>query len=242
MSEFKLLTNEETELLLKEAKSGNEKAKEDLLLSNYPLIKSIVKRFLNRGVDYEDLYQLGCVGFIKAVNNFDLSYNVKFSTYAVPMIAGEIKRFLRDDGIIKVSRSIKSLVTKINTYIDQKRREGKIVSIEELACEFGVDKEEIVYAMDSMRSVISLDEKIDESEDSPSLIDKIAVESSDNKTIEKIVLKEAIDSLSEKEKKIIMLRYFRGKTQTEIASLLGVSQVQVSRIESKILDKLKMKM
>ena len=146
MSEFKMLTNEEINSLIKDAKNGNEDAKNKLLQGNYPLIKSIVKRFLNRGVDYDDLYQLGSLGFVKAIYNFDTNFNVKFSTYAVPMIAGEIKRFLRDDGIIKVSRSIKSLALKINKYISECIKEGKSYTVCEISEKFNVDKEDVVYA------------------------------------------------------------------------------------------------
>lgn len=240
---FCLLTNEETERLLSLAQDGSEEAKEKLINSNYPLIKSIVKRFIGRGVEYDDLYQLGCVGFVKAINNFDSKFAVKFSTYAVPMIAGEIKRFMRDDGMIKVSRSIKTLAIKISQWLDQERKKNNSPTINEIAEKFGVEKEDVVFAMESTKCVVSLDEKTDEnSSNSQSLIDKIVVEGNEEKTIEKIVLKEAIEKLPDKERKIIILRYFRGKTQTEIAEMLNVSQVQVSRIENKILEKIKTRM
>lgn len=240
---FCLLTNEETERLLFLAQDGSEEAKEKLVNSNYPLIKSIVKRFIGTGVEYDDLYQLGCVGFVKAINNFDSKFAVKFSTYAVPMIAGEIKRFMRDDGMIKVSRSIKTLAIKISQWLDQERKKNNSPTINEIAEKFGVEKEDVVFAMESTKCVVSLDEKTDEnSSNSQSLIDKIVVEGNEEKTIEKIVLKEAIEKLPDKERKIIILRYFRGKTQTEIAEMLNVSQVQVSRIENKILEKIKTRM
>lgn len=244
MSEdFCLLTNEETESLLSLAQSGSEEAKERLINSNYPLIKSIVKRFIGRGVEYDDLYQLGCVGFVKAINNFDPKFAVKFSTYAVPMIAGEIKRFMRDDGMVKVSRSIKTLAIKISQWLDQERKKNNSPTIQEIAEKFEVEKEDVVFAMESTKCIVSLDERTDEnSPNSQSLIDKIVVEGNEEKTIEKIVLKEAIETLPEKERKIIILRYFRGKTQTEIAEMLNVSQVQVSRIENKILEKIKARM
>lgn len=242
--EFKLLANEETERLIHEAQQGSEAAKERLMNCNYPLIKSIVKRYMNRGVDYDDLYQLGSLGFVKAINNFDIKYGVKFSTYAVPMIAGEIKRFLRDDGSIKVSRSIKSLAIKVNQYIDNERKlKNNIPTVAELAKEFEVEESEIVFALDSAHCLVSLHEKTDDKTDSsPSLLDKIVGENNEDKTIEKIILKEAIAELDLREKKIIMLRYFRGKTQTEIARMMNVSQVQISRIESKILKKIRSKM
>lgn len=243
-AEFKLLANEETESLILQAQKGDEQAKEKLLSCNYPLIKSIVKRYISRGVEYDDLYQLGSMGFVKAINNYDSSFGVKFSTYAVPMIAGEIKRFLRDDGAIKVSRSIKTLSTKINQWIDEEKKlKNNVPSVSDIAKKFEVEESEVVFAMDSVHCLVSLYEKTDDkSESSPSLIDKIVGENNEERTLEKIILRDAIAELNEREKKIIMLRYFRGKTQTEIARMMNVSQVQISRIESKILESIRNKM
>lgn len=244
MKEFQLLSTEETENLINLAKLGDCDAKQKLLNGNYPLIKSIVKRYIGKGVEYDDLYQLGCVGFLKAINNFSSKFSVKFSTYAVPMIAGEIKRFLRDDGAIKISRTIKSLSVKINRYLDEQRKiDNKAPTIKELAEKFEASEEDIVIAMDSSQSLISIYEKtVDKTSDnSPNLLDQLVVDESLDEKIDKIILKDLINKLPEREKKIIMLRYFRGKTQTEIARMLDVSQVQVSRIEAKVLANFKEK-
>ena len=241
--EFKPLSKEETLALIKKAQSGDKEAKNKLIAGNFPLIKAVLKRYQHKGTSYEDLYQLGCVGFLKAINNFDEKYGVKFSTYAVPMIAGEIKRFLRDDGIVKVSRAIKALSIKIRNYIEELRKKGEdSPTIEELAKEFDEDKETIVFALDSARETVSIYEKTDDkSEGAPNLIDKIICYDKNEDIIENIVLKNEIEKLDARDKQILILRYFRGKTQSEVASLLGVSQVQVSRIESKIIEGLKNK-
>jgi len=244
MENFKPLTQDETLMLLEKAKLGEETAKNDLIQGNFPLIKSVVKKYMGRGVEYDDLYQIGCVGFLKAINNFDSTFDVKFTTYAVPMIAGEIKRFLRDDGEIKISRAIKTLSMKAKAYIDSYKKEHFCEpTIQDIANRFEVDPEEVVYALDSSRPMISLYEKIDDSSDSSAnLIDKIIIEDNSDGMIDKLLLRSAIDDLEDREKKVILLRYFRGKTQSEVACILGVSQVQVSRIESKILEILKRKL
>ncbi len=241
MSEFQLLSTEETETLIKLAQSGDENAKEKLLNGNYPLIKSIVRRFSRKSLEYDDLYQLGCVGFVKAVNNFSLDYGVKFSTYAVPMIAGEIKRFLRDDGSIKIARSIKTLAIKINKYLDDFKREGRDApTTKEIAQEFNVEEQDVLLAMDSAFCLVYLyDKTADKSESSPNLLDKLVKIENEDVEIEKIMLKEHISKLPIKERKVLILRYFRGKTQTEIAKMMGVSQVQISRIEAKTLKYLR---
>lgn len=238
--EFTLLSNEETLEKIKQAQSGSEEAKEFLINKNFPLIKSIVKRFVNFGVDYEDLYQLGCVGFLKAVANFNVKLNVKFSTYAVPMIAGEIKRFLRDDGEIKVSRSVKTLSSKIKQYIySYKKLQNVTPSIEEIAKNFNVSQEDVVFAMDSTRATLSLYDKDSSDDDGLSLVDKISGGESLEGLLDSFILKDALMSLDKKEKQIIMLRFYRGATQSEVATMLDISQVQVSRLEAKIIAKLK---
>lgn len=244
MEEFTPLTIEQTSLYLKEAKLGNLEAKDKLIQGNFPLIKSIVKNYQNKGVDYDDLYQIGCVGFLKAINNFDEKFEVKFSTYAVPMIAGEIKRFLRDDGSIKVSRAIKTLWLKIKSFLEEyEKNHNETPTIEYIAEKLEVAPEDVVYAMDASKSLVSLNAQIDEnSNNSQSVIDRVIEDDKSEILIDKLLLKEAILSLPEREKKIILLRYFRGKTQSEVAELLGVSQVQVSRLETKIIDKLKNKL
>ena len=238
-----MLSFEETLTLIRKAKKGDNHSKEELLLNNVLLIKSIVNKFKNKGVDYDDLYQLGCIGFLKAINNFDESFGVRFSTYAVPMILGEIKRFLRDDGEIKVSRLIKIQAVEINRYIESKQREtGNEPTIEEIATALNITKEDVVFAMDSSKMPVSLYEMVEDGEDKgQSLIDKIPSNYTEEEQVDKLYLKSLISTLDEREQKIIILRYFRDQTQGEVAKILGVSQVQVSRLESKILLKLKSK-
>ncbi len=238
-----MLSFEETLTLIRNAKKGDNNSKEELLLNNVLLIKSIVNKFKNKGVDYDDLYQLGCIGFLKAINNFDESFGVRFSTYAVPMILGEIKRFLRDDGEIKVSRLIKIQAMQINRYIESRQREiGEEPTVEEIATALNISKEEVVFAMDSSKMPVSLYETIEDGEDKgQSLIDKIPSKFTEEEQVDKLYLKSLISSLNEREQKIIILRYFRDKTQGEVAKILGVSQVQVSRLETKIINKLKSK-
>ena len=239
-----MLSQEETLTLIEYAKNGDEDSKQKLLIENSPLIKSVIRRFINKGVEYDDLYQLGAIGFIKAIKNFDVSFNVKFSTYAVPMIIGEIKRFMRDDGAIKVSRVIKSLNININKFIQSYQEQYfKKPSIEEIAEEFKIDPQEVIFAMDSARMPISIYTPLEEdSGKSLLLIDRFAQENSNNEFINHIILRDVIRSLDEREKKLVSLRFFRDKTQSEIAEILNISQVQVSRLENKILEKLKQKL
>ena len=244
MEEYKPIDQEQTNELIVRSKGGDKEATEKLVSGNFPLIKAIVKGFLNKGVEYDDLYQIGCVGFLKAIKNFEPKFDVKFSTYAVPMISGEIKRFLRDDGAVKVSRSIKTLAIKLKSFIEKRKSEtGETPTIDELALEFNVDKEDVVIALDSQQQLISLHAKIDEDDpNSQNVIDKIAFFDQNDEMLDKILLKNAIMSLPEKEKKIILLRFYRGKTQGEVAEMLDISQVQVSRIETKIISELKAKL
>lgn len=232
--------------LLALAKNGDNDAMNKLIEVNLPLVASISKKFINRGYDYEDIFQIGSIGLVKAINNFDLSYNVKFSTYAVPMIMGEIKRFLRDDGMIKVSRNVKSLARKIHYYREQLTNKLKrSPTIDELAEYAGVEKEEILFAIESASSLQYLYDTIHQDDGAPVLlIDKLSEKKGDDDVniIEKIALKEALRSLDEKARQIIMLRYFKDKTQIQVAKMLGISQVQVSRIEKKVLLQMKKKL
>ena len=238
-----MLTNEETLRLLVLAQNGDENAKEELITNNSPLIKSIIKIYKNKGIEYDDLYQLGSLGFIKAINNFKAEFGVKFSTYAVPMIAGEVKRFLRDDGSIKVSRALKTLYIQINRFINKYKLENnENPSIAEISKEFKIEESEVMFALDSSRSVLSLDEQVDEGNSkSKTLLETIQDEDGLDKMLDKIVLKSIIKNLSERDKKIIYLRYYLDRTQSEVARELNVSQVQVSRLELKILEKIKQK-
>lgn len=236
-----MLDASQTLKLIEEAQKHKDDAKEKLISENSPLIKSVVKIYLNKGIEYDDLYQLGSLGFLKAINNFDSSYNVKFSTYAVPMIAGEIKRYLRDNGIIKISRKIKTLSIKITKYIDEYNNHFlKSPTLEEIASYFGVDVYDVVYAMESSKQIVSLNTTIgDDDGKEMTLFDKVEGEESLDKDMENHMLYKVIQDLPPRDKKIIILRYFRDKTQKEIATELGVSQVQISRLESKILQKIK---
>lgn len=225
---------------IRKAKNGDENAKIEIFKANEPLLKSIIRRFKNKGVEYDDLYQIASIGFLKAIKNFDESFNVKFSTYTVPMIIGEIKRYMRDNGAIKVSRTLKILANKINRYIDEyASSHSDSPSIEELAEKFSISQEEVVIALDSSKMPLSIYDKFEDEEDGQELIDKIPYEDDEEITLNKIQLTSVIESLSDRERKIIILRYFRDKTQSEIAENLGVSQVQVSRLENKIIQKMR---
>lgn len=238
-----LLSHEETLRLIELVQNGDNEAKEILIESNLGLVRSIVTKFLNIGYERDDLFQLGSIGLIKAIYKFDPTFNVKFSTYAVPMILGEIKRYLRDDGMIKVSRSLKQIAIKAKTQTEiLTKMLGREPTIEELAKRIGVEKEDLVMALESNFSVEYLHGVIHEEEGSPiCLIDKISLkgESEEEKVIDNLLLKEVLGKLDKRERQIIMLRYFEDKTQSEIGDILNISQVQVSRIEKKVLLKLK---
>lgn len=230
---------EETYALIERAQNGDESAKTRLIEENSPLIKSVIRRFKSKGVEYEDLYQLGCIGFLKAIRNFSRAFNVRFSTYAVPMIAGEVKRFLRDDGYIKVSRSTKSLAGKIAYFSEQYKNEhNQSPSVETIAEQFSIDPQDVAFVVDSCKFPVSIYEKSDEDSGKP-LLDKLTTQESADDNVDKMLLKDIIASLNDREKKIIILRYFRDKTQSEVARVLHVSQVQVSRLESKIIEKMR---
>lgn len=224
-----------------EAQNGNEEEMANLVKNNSGLIWSIVRRFKDRGHELEDLYQIGCIGFIKSIKRFNIQYEVKLSTYAVPYILGEIKRFIRDDGTIKVSRSIKELIIKIRDiqkhYLD---KEGKEINVNDIAKELKVDKEEIAFALASTKPIESTNEELYEENGKIKLIDQISSGKDEEATIvNNLVLKNLINALNEKERKIILLRYFKEQTQSQVAKILGVTQVQISRIEKRILDEMR---
>lgn len=233
-----MLDVEQTNLLIRKAKNGDNAAKETLILENNNLIKSIVKRYLNKGVEYDDLYQLASMGLLKAINGFDESYGVRFSTYAVPMIAGEIKRFMRDDGSIKVSRAIKAAARAINSFVEEySAANGCQPSIKTIAERFKIPESEVVFTLGSTHMPISLSDRgTYKDETSDELMDKLPAEDKQEDIIEHLQLKTAISDLTERDRKVIMLRYFRDMTQSEVANMLGVSQVQVSRIENRIME------
>ncbi|MGN1373460.1 MAG: SigB/SigF/SigG family RNA polymerase sigma factor [Candidatus Coproplasma sp.] len=224
--------------LIRKAKKGDNQAKERLLSENTNLIKSIVKRYLNKGVEYDDLFQLASMGLLKAITGFDESYNVRFSTYAVPMISGEIKRFMRDDGSIKVSRAIKAQAKQINAFVEEyTATNGVQPSIKIIAEKFGMSPSEVVFTMGSSRMPVSIYAQGDyKDEKSKLLLDKLPVDDKQDELLDVLELRSAIADLPERDKKVIMLRYFRDMTQAEVAESLGVSQVQVSRIESRIMQ------
>lgn len=231
--------------LIKRAKEGDQIARNQVASENLGLVWSVVRRFAGRGHDLEDLYQIGCIGLLKCIDKFELSYDVKFSTYAVPMIMGEIKRFLRDDGMVKVSRSLKETAYKV--YATRERmvnKSGMEPTIEELASCLEIDKEDIVVALEASSEVESIYKTIYQNDGNAIyLIDKLmSVEDESQKAINQLALEELMSDLEEKEKAIIRMRYFEDKTQTEIAKIIGISQVQVSRIEKKVLLKMREQM
>ncbi len=224
--------------LIKKSKEGDKEARDRVVAENVGLVWSIVRRFANRGHEMEDLFQIGSIGLIKAIDKFDTSYDVKFSTYAVPMITGEIKRFLRDDGMLKVSRSLKETATRIRVAREKFGNiHGREPTLEEIGEELNIDKEEIIMALETGAEVESLYKTIYQGDGSPIyLIDKLAETKDESENlIDKLALREVIASLDEKEQEIIKLRYFKDRTQTDIAKELGISQVQVSRMEKRIL-------
>lgn len=231
--------------LLQRAHDGDKEARDRLVMENIGLVWSIVKRFSGRGCETEDLFQIGSIGLLKAIDNFDLSMDVKLSTYAVPMITGEIRRFLRDDGMIKVSRHLKELAMKI--YSARERMEfslGREPTIEELAGQVGVSREEVAASLEAGAEVESLYRPVGKEDDGNGcLLDKLAEKSSENeKVLDKIVVKELLSGLGRQEQEIIIRRYFENQTQTKIAEDLHISQVQVSRLEKKILRQLREKL
>ncbi len=234
-----------TEELIYRSQEGDKTAREELVKENMGLIHHVVKRFLGRGVEAEDLFQIGAIGLVKAVDRFDLSFGVRFSTYAVPMIAGEIKRFLRDDSMIKVSRSLKELAGKAARLREQIMMErGEEPGVEELARLLGVEAEELVQAMDSSVEVESLQKIVYQGDgEGLSLMDKVEQGKDEQETLlRRLLLEQLLNSLEPKERQIITLRFFCDQTQTQVAEQLGMSQVQISRMEKKILAALKKRM
>jgi RNA polymerase sporulation-specific sigma factor len=234
------LDDAEVKRLIALSHAGDTAARDALVRSNVRLVWSVVQRFAGRGYDLEDLFQIGCIGLIKSIDKFDLSYDVKFSTYAVPMIIGEIQRHLRDDGTLKVSRSLKEMANKIRKVKDELSKTlGRQPTVGEIAEEMGVSPEEIVFAQEANKPPYSIHETVFENDGDPiTLMDQIA-DDSQEKWFDKMALLQAIENLTERERLIVFLRYFRDQTQSEVASRLGISQVQVSRLEKKILSNIK---
>lgn len=226
------------------AQNGNEDIMEQLIEKNKGLIWSIIRRFKDRGVETDDLYQIGVLGFIKSIKKFDTTFDVKLSTYAVPYIMGEVKRHIRDDGPIKISRSIKDLGKKaMEIQREHLRKTGQDISIVEVAKKLRVSKEEIAFALDSFNLVESIYNSTTDQEDGPTLIDTISSNIDEqSEIVNKLSLEQLIENLNGEEKQIIMLRYYKGRTQSEVAKILKTSQVQISRIEKRILEKMKVKL
>lgn len=235
-----MLSHEETMRLLSLAADGDDKATERLIAENTPLLKSIVKRYMGKHIEYDDLFQIAGIGLLKAIKNFKQDFNVRFSTYAVPMILGEIKRQMRDDGYIKVSRSLKSLSSKITRYMDEVIKQGNDdPTVEQIARHFDISPSDVVFALDATRLPVSLYETTSDKDGKQTeLVDRLPTDE-DRKMVQSLILKDMLSRLSERERKIIIYRFFRDMTQGEIAEKMGVSQVQISRLETKILDKLK---
>lgn len=228
------LDDAEVKRLIALSQAGDHTARDTLVNCNIRLVWSVVQRFMNRGYEPEDLFQIGCIGLLKSVDKFDLSYDVKFSTYAVPMIIGEIQRFLRDDGTLKVSRSLKEMANKVRKKRDELSKElNRLPTIKEVADGLGVSPEEVVFAQEANKPPSSIHETVFENDGDPiTLMDQIA-DDSQEKWFEKLALNEAIGGLTERERLIVYLRYYRDQTQSEVAARLGISQVQVSRLEKR---------
>ncbi len=235
---------EHTIALIKQSHDGDEKAREQLVEENIGLVWCVVKRFYGRGVEPEDLFQIGSIGLLKAIDKFDIAYEVKFSTYAVPMISGEIRRFLRDDGMIKVSRSLKELAYR--AYLTKEKMQekaGREPTLEELAEEMQIEKEELVMAMEASGEVESLHKPIYQKDGNEiELMDKLEeADVQEEKLLNRMLLAQLLDELNKEERQLIYLRYFSNKTQTQVGKIMGISQVQVSRLEKKILKHLREK-
>lgn len=241
-SKLTVLKEEEKIALLKEIKAtGSKKARDKLINGNLRLVLSVIQKFTNRGEDIDDLFQIGVVGLIKAINNFDLTKEVRFSTYCVPMISGELRRFLRDCNYIKVSRSMRDLAYKVIQTKEKLTSENqKEPTIEEIAREIGVNKSDAVLALESISDPVSLYEPVySDNGDSLYVLDQISDKNDADNWINEIALKEAVKSLQPREKNILYLRFFQGKTQVEVANEIGISQAQVSRLEKGALLRIK---
>ncbi len=234
-----MLDNETLTLYIKKAQSGDKKAKEIVYKNNLPLIKFIANKFSNKGIEYDDLIQIANIGLLKAIKNYDASFGTKFTTYSVPMIIGEIKRYMRDNGAIKVSRAIKQTASKINRFCDEfYMANERMPSPKEIAEKLGVSEEDVILALNSTKLPVSIYEQGDD-DDNMELIEKLPAENINDEITDKLHFNEILRSLPVNEQKIIILRYFKDKTQSEVAKIMGVSQVQISRLENKILSKMR---
>ena len=241
-AKLKVLKNDETNELLERAKKGDKQAREELIAGNLRLVLSVIQKFINRGENVDDLFQVGCIGLMKAIDNFDMSLNVRFSTYGVPMIIGEIRRYLRDNSSIRVSRSMRDTAYKAlqmkEKLMSETQREP---TVDELAAALGVKREEIVFALDAISDPVSLYEPVyTDGSESVCVVDQVSdTKNTDENWLEQIALSDAIERLGEREKNILALRFFYGRTQMEVASEVGISQAQVSRLEKNAINQIK---
>lgn len=241
-SKLPVLTNKEKDELFIRIKQGDKTARAEFIRGNLRLVLSVIQRFYGRGENADDLFQIGCIGLIKSIDNFDLNLGVQFSTYAVPMIIGEIRRYLRDNNSIRVSRSVRDLAYKTIQYKEKFNKEnGREPTIEEIAKELGVQKEEITFSLDAIQDPVSLQEPVyNDGSESIYIMDQVKdAKNSDENWAENMTIAEALKRLNEKEKQIIQKRYFDGRTQMEVADEIGISQAQVSRLEKTALEHIK---
>ncbi|MBQ2295934.1 MAG: RNA polymerase sporulation sigma factor SigG [Clostridia bacterium] len=240
-SELKVLTEKEKDELIKLAKSGNKSAREKLINGNLKLVLSVVQRFSGRGENPDDLFQVGCIGLIKSIDNFDTSHEVKFSTYAVPMIIGEIRRYLRDHNSVRVSRSIKDNAYRAMQVKEQLAiKNQKEPTIDEIASELDLPREDVVLALESIVEPVSLNEPVySDGGDTIYIMDQVGDKNDDRNWLDELFFKEAIKNLNDRERRILNLRFMKGKTQMEVANEIGISQAQVSRLEKGVIDRIK---
>ena len=241
-AKLKVLKNEETMELLRRTKAGDQEARRELIEGNLRLVLSVIQRFAGRGENADDLFQVGCVGLIKAIDNFDINQPVRFSTYGVPMIIGEIRRYLRDNSAIRVSRSMRDTAYKVlqvrDKYLAENQREP---TVEQIAQELGIPREEVVFAMDAIVDPVSLYEPVySDGGDAICVMDQVSdTRNTDEAWTDRIALKEAMKRLDDRERRILSLRFYEGKTQMEVSTEVGISQAQVSRLEKGALNKIK---
>ena len=241
-AKLKVLKHEEMQRLLRQAKEGDEQARQDLIAGNLRLVLSVIQKFANRGENVDDLFQVGCIGLIKAIDNFNIDLDVRFSTYGVPMIVGEIRRYLRDNSTMRVSRAMRDTAYKVlqakEAYMAQHQREP---TVEEVAEILGIKREEVVFALDAILEPVSLYEPVySDSGDTVCVMDQVRDnKNTDEMWLERIALKEAVARLGERERKILSRRFFQGKTQMEVSNEIGISQAQVSRLEKNALNQIR---
>jgi len=241
-SQLRVLKNSETDELLRRTKSGDKAAREELISGNLRLVLSVIQKFTNRGENIDDLFQVGCIGLIKAIDNFDIALGVRFSTYGVPMIIGEIRRYLRDNSSIRVSRSMRDTAYKVLQVKERLTNETqRDPTIDEIAKEIGIKREEIVFAMDAIMDPVSLyDPVYSDGGDTICVMDQVRdTKNTDDSWLEQIALSEAVSKLGERERNILAMRFYDGKTQIEVANEIGISQAQVSRLEKNAISQIR---